>query len=201
MESHPEVILSAGQCDVIDESGVIVGKKSFPLTHEKIVEALCMMNPIAHPTWIIRTSVFTNLEIYYHKKYFVSHDLKIVFQLLQHGRLANLKDTLIKYRYRPNSITHKDPKHVFWETVEIRNWAMLKNGYKPTIKGLAIHIGQVAMVPLIPNRLIVTLFIFWRVRPMRKMKRALRMTTVQSYRVAVGAITGLAALFLFDKKM
>lgn len=163
LESNPEIILIGGQCDLIDENGNHIGQKQFPLSHEKIVESLFMINPIQHPTWMFRKSVFDKLGISYEREYLVSHDLKILFRLLGHGMFANIPDTILAYRFRPNSITHKNPKRSFGETISVRHWA-LRKGYRPTLKALAFHSLELVLVSVLPTAVINKLFRIWRIK-------------------------------------
>ena len=169
LKTHPKVILIGGQCDLIDENGEYIGKKRFPESHDKIVESLFMINPIQHPTWMFRKSVFDKAGITYEREYLVSHDLKILFRLLGHGTFANIPDTILQYRFRPNSITHKNPKRSFGETISVRHWA-LAMGYRPTLKALGIHGLELALVSILPAAIINKLFTLWRIKSTKTTK-------------------------------
>lgn len=164
MEANPQVVMLGGQCDIINEQNKLVGQKSFPLTHQNIVNSLFSINPIQHPACMFRASTLKKAKIKYEKEWIISHDLKIVFQLLPYGHLANLPDKVIYYRHRPNSLTHRNPKVVFQETLAIRNWAVANGIYTPTLTGLIMHNLESLLVNLLPNRTINFLFELWRVR-------------------------------------
>ena len=36
MENNPQTVMLGGQCDIINESGQLIGEKNFPLTHQNI---------------------------------------------------------------------------------------------------------------------------------------------------------------------
>ncbi|OGG02538.1 hypothetical protein A2Z33_01955 [Candidatus Gottesmanbacteria bacterium RBG_16_52_11] len=184
LEKNRSVIMLGGQCDIITEAGEPVGKKQFPQSHDDIRSALFIMNPIPHPACMFRRAVYEKAKLRYERKFHVSHDLKILYRMLKLGRFANLPDTLIEYRLRPNSITHKDPKRSFRETVEIRHWA-LSQGYTPTLKSFCIHILQMALVAVLPNPVITRLFHFWRIR-----------SFVSSIPAFIGRATRLAVRFV-----
>lgn len=164
LESHPQVVMLGGQCDIISEDGKLIGQKSFPLKHQDIVNSLFSINPIQHPASIFRAKTFKDAGIKYEKEWLISHDLKIVFQLLSFGHLANLPDKVIYYRHRPNSLTHSNPKYVFEETLAIRNWAKDTGIYTPTATGYLTHQVESLLVAILPNRAINFLFELWRVR-------------------------------------
>lgn len=172
MEAYPNVVLLGGQCDIINEQGEIIGGKRFPTTHEEIKNSLFYMNPIAHPACMYRRATYRKARLQYEKKYFISHDLKIIFRLLQFGKIENMVNTLLQYRHRPNSITHNNPKRAFSETVEIRHWALTSGIYHPSAYGLLVHAAQVIIVTLLPNMLINKLFILWRIKPIDEIKKA-----------------------------
>jgi glycosyltransferase involved in cell wall biosynthesis len=164
METHPQVVMLGGQCDIINEFGQLIGEKNFPLKHQDIVNALFSINPIQHPASMFRATTFKTAKIKYEPDLIISHDLKIVFQLLSFGHLANLPDKVISYRHRPNSLTHKNPKFVFEETLAIRNWAKNSGIYSPTATGLLVHQTETFLVSILPNKIIHLLFEAWRVR-------------------------------------
>lgn len=163
MEANPQVVMLGGQCDIIDESGKLIGEKTFPLTHQNIVNSLFSINPIQHPACMFRASTLKRAKIKYEKEWIISHDLKIIFQLLPYGHLANLPDKVIYYRHRPRSLTHRNPKVVFQETLAIRNWAKNTGIYTPTVTGAIIHQLETFLVSILPNKVINALFELWRV--------------------------------------
>jgi len=164
LETHPQVVMLGGQCDIINKSGKIIGEKKFPLNHQNIVNSLFSINPIQHPACMFRAKTFKLAKIKYQKDLLISHDLKIIFQLLSWGHLANLPDKLIYYRHRPRSLTHQNPKFVFQETIAIRNWAKQIGIYTPTLTGLLIHNLESLLVDILPNKTINFLFNIWRVK-------------------------------------
>lgn len=164
MEANPQTVMLGGQCDIINESGKLIGEKSFPLSHQNIVNSLFAINPIQHPACMFRASTLKKAKIKYEKEWIISHDLKIVFQLLPFGHLANLPNKVIYYRHRPLSLTHRNPKVVFQETLAIRNWAVAAGLYTPTFTGLLIHNLELLLVDILPNKTINFLFEIWRVR-------------------------------------
>ena len=183
LQKNRDVLVVGGQCDLINEHGESIGEKHFPLDHEHIRHALFTMNPIQHPSCMYRSNVFKVLNIRYEKRYFVSHDLKILFKILSFGKLANIPDTVLQYRHRPDSITHKNPKKVFGETLSIRHWALLRNRYVPTPHALIIHLLELVTVTLLPGALINQLFWLWRVQSWSMVREAfsLSFTTAGRY--------------------
>jgi len=193
LESHPQVIILGGQCDIISENGQLIGEKNFPLKHQDIVNALFSINPIQHPACIFRAKTFKAAKIKYEKEFVISHDLKIIFQLLSFGHLANLPDKVLYYRHRPQSLTHRNPKFVFEETLAIRNWAKNTGIYTPTFTGLLTHNLESFLVANLPNKLINFLFEIWRVKTYKlSWQPALRFTSK--------ALTALTALVLVKNR-
>jgi glycosyltransferase involved in cell wall biosynthesis len=193
MEQNPQTVMLGGQCDIISENGQLIGEKRFPLTHQNITNSLFSINPIQHPASMFRTSTIKKAKIKYDKKYIISHDLKIVFQLLPFGHLANLPEKVIYYRHRPGSLTHRNPKLVFQETVDIRNWAVNNDLYTPTLTGITTHYLESLLVKLLPNQAINFLFDIWRVNFFRD---SFNFTT----RLATESVTALTALFLIKTR-
>jgi len=167
LESHPQVVMLGGQCNIISEDGRLIGEKNFPLKHQNIVNALFSINPIQHPACMFRAKTLKLAKIRYQKDLIICHDLKIIFELLSWGHLANLPDKILYYRHRPQSLTHRNPKFVFRETLAVRNWAKNAGIYTPTLTGLLIHNLESLLVASLPNKLINSLFELWRVKTYR----------------------------------
>lgn len=196
LQHNPEVVMLGGQCDIINEQGTLIGRKKYPLTHKGIYKALFMINPLPHPGCMFKPGIFKKAGIHYEKKYFISHDLKILFKLLPYGTFANLPDTVLRYRYRPNSITHLNPKRTFAETVDIRSWALKNKIYTPSFQGLLFHWLEVCLVKILPNSLINRLFQLWRIKKIMTVKRATQLSLRLTYRFSSYIFSSLTYILL-----
>jgi glycosyltransferase involved in cell wall biosynthesis len=158
MESHSDVVICGTQSRLINEYGKHIGTLSYPIDHNKIYIALFMVNPILHPSCIYRTEVVRKHSIQYDSNYPVGNDLILLFDFLKYGKLANLPEELLLYRMVSDSITHKDPKQSFWETVKVRHRAVKQKAYTPSPLGVATHIVEMIIVGLIPSYVLIPLY-------------------------------------------
>jgi glycosyltransferase involved in cell wall biosynthesis len=163
--NHPEVVIVGGQCLLIDEAGEIFGEKRFPLEHAAIYRSLFKMNPIQHPTCLINCRLLPEGRVFYHNHSILAHDLELIFELAQFGRLANLSEPILYYRQIPTSLSLRNPKETFRATFAIRHKALRAYQYRPTLSGWLCHLTQFLTVALLPQKLIYPLFKSWRFRP------------------------------------
>ncbi len=164
LETHQDVVIVGGQCVLIDTQNKVIGEKHYPLTHNALYPSLYIMNPIQHPTCMIRREVLQKHNIVYHNHSMLAHDLELVFELTQHGKLANLPDIVLQYRQHKKSLSLRNPKKTFQATGRVRKKAVKEYGYIPTSKGKYINFCQSIVAYLLPNQLIYPLFILWRIQ-------------------------------------
>lgn len=158
---NPDVVIVGGQCILINKNGEIIGEKKFPLKHFEIYRSLFRLNPIQHPSSMFRKNL-KEKAIKYHNHSVLAHDLELVFEIAQYGKLANLEDFILYYRQSENSLSLKNPKETFKATVDIRKKAVRNYGYKPSFSSFLIHYLQIITIFFLPNRAIRLLFEFIR---------------------------------------
>lgn len=165
--SHSQVVIVGGQCLLINEENEIIGKKTFPTEHSEIYRSLFKLNPIQHPACMINCQRLPQGKIYYHNHSILAHDLELVFELAQYGKLANLAEPILYYRQLPQSLSLREPKKTFRATFNIRHKALKAYHYQPSLGGWLCHLAQFLVVTLLPQKLIYPLFRCWRFKPVR----------------------------------
>jgi glycosyltransferase involved in cell wall biosynthesis len=104
LDEHPQVTLLGGQALLIDENGREFGEAHYPLDDEALHEALLTTNPFVHSAVVMRRDVFEEVggyrEIFVH-----SEDLDLWLRIAEGRKLANLPETLVKYRLHGNQQT------------------------------------------------------------------------------------------------
>lgn len=176
--SNPSVIAVGGQCQLIDRNGKVTGEKSFPLTHTQIYWALYQYNPIQHPTIMINTKLLCDKRIQYHSDVVLAHDLELLFFLSRYGKLANLADTVLQYRIHTDSLSLRNPKMTFRDTIAVRKRAVKVLGYKPGTIGRAMDLVQRMIITILPSVIIYPLFHIIRMRQVGDIKTVLRQSGV-----------------------
>ncbi len=158
LQRYPETVLLGGQVILIDDKGNNIGQKNFPIEHEEIYQSLFAMNPIPHPGCVINRKLLPKNFLYYHNGSVLAHDLELIFELVQYGKLANLSENILYYRQCPNSLSLRDPKATFKATLEIRSKAVRKYGYQADFKGKLTNFLQTVIIALLPTNIIYPLF-------------------------------------------
>ena len=118
MISHPEVALVGSQLRLIDPSGKPTGEiLHYPLAHDEIVSSLLSFNPIGHPSVLFRRSAVLLAGNYDPEAILEDYDLWL--RLAQSQKMANLQDSFVDYRIRPESYTRRTERDFGMESVLI----------------------------------------------------------------------------------
>ena len=158
MEAHPKAILVGTQAHIIDATGKITGKKTFPTSHEAIYKQYFVLHPILHPSVMFRKSLIPNKEYIYENKWGINDDYYTFFKFLKYGKFYNLPEALLYYRMHGLNFSLQNPKAKFINSIKIRLQAIREFGYRPSIKSVFLMLTQVITIPLIPESLIVPLY-------------------------------------------
>lgn len=158
---HPQTIALGGQCVVIDQQGKIIGDKKFPTDANKLSEMIFFAVPIQQPSMIINRSLLPKNFKWYSPNHTSAEEIDLLFRLMKYGQIANLKDWLLFYRFREDSLSHINPKKTFWLTLKSRIKA-LKMGFNPSLKSLVLNLAQVVVISLLPKKTINVLWYFLR---------------------------------------
>lgn len=111
LREHPDVIMVGGQVMQIDEDDdPLAPLPGLDAEHEKIDRALMELGwPVVHPTIMVRTDFLRAVggyaDLYPHE----DHDLFL--RLAEKGRLANVPQTLLRYRRHGGSVTINSQLH------------------------------------------------------------------------------------------
>lgn len=137
----------------IDGHGNIIGTRTSPVTHEKIIRMLPRLSPITHPAVMFKRNSLQKLG-YYNVKYTTSQDLDLWLRAAGAGlKFYNIPEYLFQYRMDEDFVKRKTFKFR-WNDCKIR----LK-GYK-YIK-LPWYKYSYAFIPLVlgivPKRIYVLL--------------------------------------------
>jgi len=109
LRCHPEVVCVGGAQMLIDESGRLLTVLRLPEGDAEIQKlALAGHGSICHPGAMMRRSAMMQVGGY-DETMSMAHDLDLWLRLGEIGTLANLKDTVVKYRLRNDSISGQNP--------------------------------------------------------------------------------------------
>lgn len=124
---HPEHVLVGAEANVVDKDGNFLFKlKPVGYTHEEISERVEIKCPFNHPSVMFRKTAVIKAG-YYPKKALTFEDHLLWKKMLDTGKVANLHEVLLDYRFNPESVTI-DEKWRGKRFVEIRERA-INRGY------------------------------------------------------------------------
>lgn len=102
MEEHPNLLALGTQFDFLG----LKLKIEKPVSYEKICAALLDNNCFLHPSLLIRTDAMKQLNGY-NEEYIYSSDYDLVCRLSLIGKIENLQDTCMLYRWHSAQISQK----------------------------------------------------------------------------------------------
>jgi len=107
LQEHPEVVMVGSQVMQIDEDDDLLAPlPGLEIEHEKIDQSLLELGwPIVHPTVMIRVDALRAVGGY--PDIFPHEDHDLFLRLAEYGRLANVPQTLLRYRRHPGCVTAK----------------------------------------------------------------------------------------------
>jgi glycosyltransferase involved in cell wall biosynthesis len=104
MNSNPDCIACGTWMNYFNESGLMDLIKE-PTTSDEIKRVLLMRNCIAHPTVFIRRKALLEHSILYNEEVRYCQDYDLFSRLAMHGPLANIPESLLKYRRSDQQIS------------------------------------------------------------------------------------------------
>jgi glycosyltransferase involved in cell wall biosynthesis len=103
LEVNPDVVMVGGQIQRITETGQRLGISNLPLNHDDILRSLRRrQHAICHSSVAFRRAAALSVDGYWDEG--VAEDWDFYLRMATKGRVENLPDTLIEYRYHGNSI-------------------------------------------------------------------------------------------------
>lgn len=107
LQQQPDVVCAGGAHELIDQKGRLLTCLELPLSNEEIQRsALAGHGSICHPCAMIRRSALLAIGGY-DETLVPAEDLDLWLKLGELGQLANLKQTVLKYRLHLNSASEK----------------------------------------------------------------------------------------------
>ena len=102
LQEHLDIMVVGGSLQEFRAPMELMDIRKYPLTHEEIVNKIHRACPLAHPSVMMRSEVFS-AGIRYDERYRTSQDIALWFTLLKRGyRLANIEDVVLYFRHNDN---------------------------------------------------------------------------------------------------
>ncbi len=136
LQQHPDVVWVSGAFELIDERGRRLTRIPLPCSNEEIQALLVQGNTsFLHPAAMVRRSAILQVGGY-DEALPTAHDLDLWLKLSDIGQLANVPQTVVKYRIHSQSICdrNKDAALSEIQTAFDRAWQRrgITTRYQPT---------------------------------------------------------------------
>jgi glycosyltransferase involved in cell wall biosynthesis len=133
IQKNPEIILLGGFADLINDKGEIIGEKKLAVSSQEIKKRLLFNNQLIHSLWFARKNILIK-EGLYNEKFKKAQDYEFILRLASKYKIANLPETLLKYRVLKTSLSLQNNVQKKF-AIKARWLAMTKYGY-PKAQGL-----------------------------------------------------------------
>ncbi|AFY47772.1 glycosyl transferase [Nostoc sp. PCC 7524] len=106
LEQNPDCVALGTALTVIDPDGDVIYQPEITQEHEQLVKELLQWqgSRICHPTVMMRTELVRLVGGYTQEYHF--EDVDLFLKLAKHGKLANLPERMLWYRWHIGSISH-----------------------------------------------------------------------------------------------
>lgn len=105
MDKHLEYVMCGSNATVIDDNGKITGRIINPSSNVLLQISLLFTNPFVHPSMMVRKEVLENDS--FDSKWLHIEDFELWTRLASKGKIANLEESLLKYRWHNSNISTK----------------------------------------------------------------------------------------------
>lgn len=160
MEENPSVGIVGGDMDIFNGLS-ITAKRVYPRDDAGIRKCIFRFSPIAQPAAMIRMEVYKSVGNY-DLKLPPAEDLDMTFRIGENHKLANVKETVIKYREIESSATFTNLKKMELSTIKIRKRYLWSVDYPSNISDKLYCLLHYCSVWIIPPRLKIKLFGYLR---------------------------------------
>jgi glycosyltransferase involved in cell wall biosynthesis len=118
MAQNPHIAVCGGQIEVIDQNGMSIGFRQYPITNREALHVLRRSSPIANPSAMMRKSAVLAVGGY-RIHYAEDYDLWCRMAEADYG-IANLPEILIRYRIHPAGFKSDKTRALLRSTISIK---------------------------------------------------------------------------------
>lgn len=98
LDSHPDIAVVGGALQEFDSNDPCLNIRHYPLTNDEVLRYIYKASPLAHPTVMMRKSIFSD-GLTYNEQYRTSQDIALWFDVIAAGyKIGNLNDITINFR-------------------------------------------------------------------------------------------------------
>ncbi len=151
LEKHKDIVLLGGSMNICDGSLNKVDERRYATADEEIRKRILYFNQFCSSAIMVRRS--TAIAVGGYENYRCASDYDFVLKVGLKGTIANLNDTLVKYRIHKSSITRTNRKMQAQITLEIQK-KFAKN-YPISLRWRLFHLTSKTVVFLLPMPLLL----------------------------------------------
>lgn len=160
MQTHQDVAIVGGYIELF-RGHSILGIRKYPPDDASLRRCIFRYSPIAQPAAMVRVEALRKVGEY-NLKYPPAEDIDMTFRLGEDLKLANLEEVVVRYRESDTSATFTRLRKMELSTQEIRWKYANANNYRMTIGDWIYNIAHYASIWLVPPRLKIRFFNYWR---------------------------------------
>ena len=107
-DTNPDIDIVGAFSQDISEIGEVIGERTVPVSHKDIIALLPKLNPLSHPTVMMRTSEIRKIGGY-DERFRTSQDYHLWFKAIGNGyKINNIPKILFQYRMNDNYASRKN---------------------------------------------------------------------------------------------
>lgn len=137
LDKHSDYILVGSNALVIDKNDKVVGQVINPESDELLQVSLLFTSPFVHPSIMIRTDVLQQNK--YSTDFIHSEDMELWMRIAKQGKLANLRDKLLKYRLHDVNVSVQYNQQQQANSLQLLHQSLQKLDITPTDEELKLH--------------------------------------------------------------
>ncbi len=137
MQRRPEISLCGSSVDSFGDGAL--GRWEYPAWHNEIYAELLFDNPFAHPSMMIKRDCFAYGSNRYNVEYYPAEDYALWQKLVGQYKSANLRQSLLRYRLQPKSMTRSDSFNMDRQAMLIQQELLRQAGIDVDENKLIMH--------------------------------------------------------------
>ncbi|GAB4128585.1 MAG: hypothetical protein OHK0045_03000 [Raineya sp.] len=127
LEANPEYVLCGSLVRMIGKQNHVL---HLPSEDVDIRLKMLYINPFAHPSVMMRKETLIKHSIYYNEAAMPAEDYVMWVNLLECGKVCNLKEILLQYRVHENNISYKNSTDTALEEIKSSRITYIKKIFK-----------------------------------------------------------------------
>lgn len=119
LQAHPDVDIVGGSMQEFSQTESCINVRHYPPTHADAVRMIAKASPLAHPTVMMRRSLFTRGGLRYDERYRTSQDIALWFDAICAGyHIGNVPEVTLLFR-RDNDVFRRRSRAKAWNEFRI----------------------------------------------------------------------------------